>query len=418
MSDARWPETRVVVVLPREPERTILSALAQLLTSDAATLLLPASLSTERHSDWANALSATHTIDAGAGPLASLPTLPMTLLQQSTREAENAPRLVVLTSGSTGDSKGVVLSERSLFCSAHGLLKRFPFTPEHRWLLDLPLWHVGGVGIVVRAMVGGGEVVWREPSIPLAAQIERDQVTHLSVVPTQLHRLLETSSTSGWSDSLQVVMIGGGPVSPTLWQRAIDAGLPVVASYGLTEMASTVYVRFPDGRGEILPDRHLDIDEEGQVRVGGATRCWGYLHLNGTRQQIAPNELIVTGDLGDWSAEGTLMIHGRVDRQFVCGGENIVPEMIERVLCETESVREAVVVPVLDAEFGHLPVAFVDSDVSIESISETLGESVRLSLGSFFVPRAMYALPRSPAGLLKPSLADLAGEAARRYSKS
>lgn len=270
---------------------------------------------------------------------------------------------VIFTSGSTGQPKGVVHAWRSHFYSARGATSALPLRSSDCWALSLPLYHIGGLAIVMRAALAGAAVAILDD--PVHDWTTR-RITHGSLVATQLKRLLE--ATDGppppW---LRGLLVGGGPVPETLLDEAHARGWPVHTTYGSTEMASQVTTTLPGGdretlstAGHVLPYRELMVRDTGELAVRGPTRCRAYLTPEGRTQPFDAQGWLGTGDVGHIDAEGCLHITGRVDHQFISGGENIQPETVERALEALPQVARAVVVPVPDDEFGARPVAFVE----------------------------------------------------------
>ncbi len=270
---------------------------------------------------------------------------------------------VIFTSGSTGQPKGVVHAWRSHFYSARGAARVLPLRPSDCWALSLPLYHIGGLAIVMRAALAGAAVALLDN--PVRDWTTR-RITHGSLVATQLKRLLE--ATDGppppW---LRGLLVGGGPVPEALLDEAFARGWPVHTTYGSTEMASQVTTS-PSGAaretlataGHVLPYRELMVRDTGELAVRGPTRCRAYLTPTGRTQPFDANGWLGTGDVGHLDAEGRLHITGRVDHQFISGGENIQPETVARALQALPQVARAVVVSVPDEEFGARPVAFVE----------------------------------------------------------
>ena len=313
-----------------------------------------------------------------------------------------AGRIVVPTSGSTGEPRGVVHDAETLSAAARGTAAHFGFGPGDRWAVTLPLNHVGGLSILFRALTSGG-TAWM-PHDPQDLPAAAHGATHLSLVATQLGRLLDA-----WDGAppagLRCVMVGGSEVPVGLARRALDAGWPIALSYGLSEMGSAVTATSPGeigSAGRVLPGRKLRIAPGGEIEAGGAPLFRGY--LDGER----PGSWFPTGDLGHLDRDGRLHVEGRKDNMFISGGENIHPERIERVLAAVDGVEEVIVVPVPDEEFGRRPVAFVAGSAT----PEALRQSALRELPSFMCPVRFLEMP-SRRGRLKPqraALARLAGE--------
>lgn len=270
---------------------------------------------------------------------------------------------VIFTSGSTGQPKGVVHAWRSHFYSARGAASALPLRSSDCWALSLPLYHVGGLAILVRAVLAGASVALLED--PVCDWMTR-RITHGSLVATQLKRVLDATDGPP-PPGLRGLLVGGGPVPEGLLDEAHARGWPVHTTYGSTEMASQVTTTPPAAArdtlstaGHLLPYRELKIDGSGAICVRGPTRCRAYLTSEGRVQPFDAQGWLRTGDVGHLDPEGRLHVTGRVDHQFISGGENIQPETVERALEALPQVARAVVVPLPDDEFGARPVAFVE----------------------------------------------------------
>ncbi|MEM1044383.1 MAG: AMP-binding protein, partial [Bacteroidota bacterium] len=323
------------------------------------------------------------------------------------------PWTVVHTSGSTGTPKAALHTVGNHVWSARGVNEWMDLRAGDRWLLDLPLYHVGGLGVVVRCALAGAAVAVPEAGTTTAEAVARFRPTHASLVATQLRRLFDADADL---TSLRAVLLGGSAIPSDLLDEAVRRGVPVATSYGLTEMTSTVTAALPGASrtalatsGAVLPHREVRITEAGEIEVGGPALFAGYVAPDGLD---APAAWYPTGDLGHLDAEGRLVVTGRRDLMFVSGGENVQPEAIEAALLRLDAVAEAVVVPVADAEFGHRPVAFVRSTSEDALDPEAVRAALRADLPGFMVPVAVYAW--GGAGGMKPDRPALTSEAERR----
>ena len=307
---------------------------------------------------------------------------------------------VTFTSGSTGGPQPILHLLRHHYHSATGSNANLSVEPGDRWLLSLPLFHVGGLSIIFRCLFSGGAMVLPDQSVSLARQIVRDRVTHLSLVPTQLVRLLQDDLISEVADNLKVILVGGGPIPDRLLDKARRSGLEVYPTYGSTEMASQIATAGPGHENclKALTHRELKISDESEILVRGQTLGWGQKSGAHWNLLSGSSGWYHTGDIGQFDDDGCLSVTGRLDNMFISGGENIHPEQIELALTQIDGIDRTVVVPIEDDKFGHRPVAFVKLQ---NSRSAPDGESLRSDLESqlprFMLPIAFFAWPEEYA---------------------
>ncbi len=304
------------------------------------------------------------------------------------------PATILFTSGSAGQPKAVLHSLGNHYYNALGSNKNIRVQPGDRWLLSLPVYHVGGLGIIMRCVLGAGTVVIAAAGGDLPDAITSTGISHISLVPTQLRRLLDNPLAVARSlTGLKAVLVGGGPQPPELIEDARQLGLPVYRSYGLTEMASQVATsRSPDSDQMIvLQYARLRLSENGEIMVSGHSLFKGYVDGPRITRQLDNLGWFATGDIGAIDENGCLQVIGRRDNMFISGGENIQPEQIEAVLCRHPQIEEAVVVPVEDAEFGHRPVAYIRN---LKMSDQELVKFLEQWLPRFMIPDAFYSWPR------------------------
>jgi o-succinylbenzoate---CoA ligase len=323
---------------------------------------------------------------------------------------------IIITSGSTGVPKAALHTFGNHYYNALGSNANITLRPGDRWLHSLPLYHVGGLSILFRCLLAKATVALPEPGDPLGEAIVGPAATHVSLVSTQLSRLLREDADLG---GLEAVLMGGGPVPPSLVDEALARGLPLHTSYGLTEMASQVTATPPDASieelrtaGRVLPNREVSISERGEIMVRGETLFAGYVEGEELARPLDSEGWFHTRDLGELDENGYLRVGGRIDNLFISGGENVQPEEIEDALCKLDEIDEAVVVPVPDEEFGARPVAFVRTDGGVRDLSREL-ESV---LPRFKIPITYYPWPEEARRGMKVDRAALGERALRLRS--
>jgi O-succinylbenzoic acid--CoA ligase len=243
--------------------------------------------------------------------------------------------------------------------------------------------------------VGGATVVIPQQRRNLAATITDHGITHVSLVSTQLIRLLHDEQGRNALQQLKAILLGGSAMPRAALDEVYTLDLPIHISYGLTEMGSQVATT-PRGvpadkrstSGRVLPFRELKIGTDAQIMVRGETRFAGYVEGFDLRQPFDADGWYATGDLGWLDADGYLHVQGRKDNMFISGGENIQPEEIEAVLLQMNGIEQAMVVPMPDAEFGFRPGAFVKThNVAHEQIVAFLaGRLPRFKIPRTFLP--------------------------------
>jgi len=303
---------------------------------------------------------------------------------------------IIATSGSSGEAKAAVLTWGNHFYNAKGSNELMELNSTDRWLLSLPLFHVAGLGILSRCLIAGaGAVIAHDEDLIVA--IEKARVTHVSLVATQLLRLLANEDNFNLLRSLKCILIGGSAIPLCLIEQGCRLGLNIYISYGLTEMASQVATGQVGSDQKVcvkpLAYRQVKISKEGEILVKGQTLFKGY--VTGTRLTLPLREddWFGTGDIGEFDPMGGLKVSGRRDSMFISGGENVHPEEIEKALLNIKGIAEAMVVPREDKEFGHRPIAFVRFSAAPLAEQEIIRQ-LQESLPRFKIPVAFLPWPQ------------------------
>lgn len=349
-------------------------------------------------------------------PLA-LPLTPLQLTDEKTQSAVASWQglTMTLSSGSTGQPKAIVHSVSAHLANAAGVCDALAFDASSCWLFSLPLFHVSGKGIAWRWLSRGACL--RLPSEDLTQDIA--SCSHISLVPTQLWRYLnQAEKTESAVNTGQKVLLGGAYLDPNLCQAALARGLEIYRGYGLTEMASTVYIeRFGQPHFGVLAGREVKI-EQGEIWVRGAGLAQGRWRDGEIVPIVNAQGWFATRDCGTFDG-GRLNIAGRMDNMFICGGENVQPEEIEQVLYRTGLVSQAYVVGQVEAEFGHKVVAFVAFAQPGEFLTQSAVLAARMAtaLERFKQPIAYYPLEMAGDGAIKISRVALQQRAQRMSKK-
>jgi o-succinylbenzoate---CoA ligase len=315
----------------------------------------------------------------------------------------------ILTSGTSGTPRPVGLTYGNFLFSAVGSAFNIGVDPDDRWLCCLPLSHVAGLSIVLRSVIYGTTAVLLDgfEIEQVSSTLVNGEISLLSLVPTQLIRLLEAGADLSRP---RAILIGGGPVPPDALREALDRGANVVQTYGMTEACSQVTTlatadaaRKNGSAGRPLLTTHVRI-EDGEILVQGPTV---------SREAVDADEWLRTGDLGHIDEEGFLYVTGRSSDVIVTGGENVMPAEVEAVLLSHPGVGDAAVVGRPDPEWQEAVCALVVLADDAEASEEELRSHCSSSLAGFKVPKQVdfvSSLPRTPSGkLLRGQLPEPAG---------
>jgi O-succinylbenzoic acid--CoA ligase len=311
-----------------------------------------------------------------------------------------APHSVIHTSGTSGKPKAVTLSYGNHLWNAVGSGVRIGVSPSDRWLCCMPLHHVGGFAILVRGALYR-IAVELEPfdADAVAAAVAEHHTTIVSLVPTMLTRLLDAGAPL---ERLRCALLGGGPLPHAMLERALDAGVPVAPTYGLTECASQVATMSPGearerpgSAGPPILTTELRIGDDGVICVRGPSLAPG---------EAGDDGWFHTRDLGRLDEEGYLYVLGRADDTIVTGGKNVAPAEVEQALLEHPAVADAAVHGREDPEWQEAVVATVVLADATEVTEDDLREFCRERLAPHKIPKAVTftrELPRNAQGKLE-----------------
>lgn len=348
---------------------------------------------------------------------------------------ESTVLAIIYTSGTTGRPKGAMLTVGNFWWSAVGSALNLGTLADDRWLACLPLFHVGGLSILLRAAIYGITAVVHDgfDANAVNAAIDDERVTIVSVVAVTLQRMLDARDGRPYPSWLRCVLLGGGPAPRPLLERCAALGVPVVQTYGLTETASQVVTLAPEdalrklgAAGRPLYPNELRIagargdaaaGEEGEILVRGPVVMAGYVGRPDETARAVVDGWLHTGDIGKVDAEGYLHVLDRRDDLIVTGGENVYPAEVEAALLACPAVTEAGVIGIPDASWGQRVVAIVRLAPSGGAESaETLRAHCRARLAGYKVPSEIRVvdepLPRTASGKLQRAV--LSGREAAR----
>lgn len=317
---------------------------------------------------------------------------------------EADPHTVVPTTGTSGSPKAARFGLDAHLSHADAAVDRLQLTPGDTWLAPLSPAHVGGLALYLRASTYGASVVPLarfDPDAVLHA-IEEAHVTHASLVPAMLDRLVDATDEA--PGSLETVLVGGDACPDPLLEQALTDDWPVALTYGLTEAGSQVCTAPPEltrdkpgTAGPPLDGLEVDVNG-GEIHVRGPTLFDGYLAAEDPRDEEG---WLATGDAGEFDEDGHLWVTGRLSERIVTGGATVDPAEVENVLREHPGVAEAAVVGVDDDKWGQIVTAAVVEREPGTLAAETLSGFCQDKLSSPKRPRAwtfVDELPRNANG--------------------
>ncbi len=337
-----------------------------------------------------------------------------------------ATQAILYTSGTTSQPKGVIITYGMQWWNAIGSTLNLGHHADDCWLACMPFFHIGGLSILMRSVIYGISVVVQEKFDPMAVNeaIYEDRVTIISVVAVMLQRMLaalaESQERNSYPSTLRCVLLGGGPAPRALLEDCASRNIPVVQTYGLTEVCSQAVTLAPadalrklGSAGRPLLPVQLCImhngqlaqpNEPGEIHLQGPTVTPGYLHRPDATSAAIQDGWLNTGDIGYLDDEGYLYVLDRRADLIISGGENIYPAEIEAVLLGHPDVEEAAVCGQADKQWEQVPVAFVRLHEGSMATADEVVAYAKQYLAKYKWPRVVYVvkepLPRNASGKL------------------
>lgn len=352
---------------------------------------------------------------------ANSPQQGFTSIQVPSIALEN-PFAIIHTSGTSGVPKGAVLTNGNFFYSAMSSAYRLGTLPHDRWLCALPLFHVGGLSIILRACLYGitVDLLAGFDLQVINQKLSEEPVTLVSLVPTMLYRLLEHGTPERWSH-LRMVLLGGAAGTPELLEKAQSAGVKVATTYGMTETTSQIATLLPDavlkkpasvGRPlmftqvRVVDENGADqaVGDFGEVLIRGETVMQGYYKQPEATAKALRDGWLHSGDIGYLDADGDLFIVQRRTDLIVSGGENIYPAEVEAVLRGHPAIKELAVVGINDSEWGQRVAAAIVLKADMNASSDDIQAYARQHLAGYKIPRTVKfiaELPQTTSGKIE-----------------
>ena len=312
--------------------------------------------------------------------------------------------LAIATSGSQSKPKVAIISRHNIISHCQNFVRIIPMEVSSVWLNCMPLNHIAGVMIVYRCWFNNVSMLLHDDFDvqKIWDDIHHFAVTHISLVPRMLSRLLEYSQYSKLPENLKYVIVGGDKISEALFQRAVSAGWPIYISYGMTEATSTIAIgRTPD---KLIPldDFKIELNSDEVLKIKGpmvVSRVVSSVVLSvisdnaDAKKEQCDTEWLLTNDRVKWDGK-YLSVQGRNDDMIISGGNNIAPQYIESLLSSSVVIDDVAIGKICDSEWGDTIVALVCGDLDEFKIW------VKKEIQSVYQPREFIKTVQIPRNLL------------------
>lgn len=344
-------------------------------------------------------------------------------------EAEPVPRedmlpgdlaAILYTSGTTGRSKGAMITHGNLLSNARALIRAWGFTADDILLHALPIFHVHGLFISLNTALLSGCRILFQPCFDVGAVLDAlPRATAFMGVPTYYTRLLEAPGLDrAVVANIRLFVSGSAPLlAETFAAFEARTGHAILERYGMTEtgvissnpldgtrIPGTVGLPLPEVEVRIVNDTGVPIypGEIGMVEVRGPNVFPGYWRMpDKTKSEFRSDGFFVTGDIGQWDEAGYLRLVGRAKDLIICGGLNVYPKEIEELIDALAEVRESAVIGLPHADFGEAVAAIVHLEPGAILTSGAIIGRLKEAVANFKVPKAVFfrdALPRNAMG--------------------
>lgn len=333
----------------------------------------------------------------------------------------NREAVLIYTSGTSGEPKGVPITFSSLYKSVSAIDAIDKYSEHDRFLLSLPLCHIGGFSILARSILAGAALV-----IPdefnlsnINSKLIEYEPSIVSIVPTMLKVLIDNAAVL--PDSIRLIYVGGGPGDPAVIKKAIDMKYPVVKVYGSTETCamityadSELLQSYPDSSGKTIGNSKIEIlnedgealepEKTGEIVIQSESLLEGYYKNDIETERKIVNGKYYSGDIGYLDASGNLFVESRREDLIVTGGENVYPAEIVSELNKHPAVLDSAVFGIVDDHWGQkICAAIVPGDSEAGSV-EQISQFLKKGLPAFKIPKQYFfvdSLPYNELGKVK-----------------
>lgn len=324
----------------------------------------------------------------------------------------NDPFTLMFTSGTTGKPKAVVHTYGNHWWSAIGSVLNLGLTERDKWLLTLPLFHVGGFSILCRSVIYGMPFYLMERYDKEHAYriIHEKKITIISFVTLMLRDFLELLGDAPFPEHVRTILLGGGSVPEPLLEKVKEKQVPLFLSYGMTETSSQIvtlhkkdiFTKLGSAGKPLFPAQLKIVGQNdggiGEICVKGPMVISGYNNNEEANKESFHDGWLKTGDLGYVDEDGFLYVVERRTDLIISGGENIYPSEVESALLKIAGISDVAVVGKKDEKWGQVPVAFIVLADGYYLNESTILDELKRRLASYKMPKEFYfvdALPRN-----------------------
>jgi o-succinylbenzoate---CoA ligase len=312
---------------------------------------------------------------------------------------------IILSSGTSTNPKYIVHDYSNHFYSALGSNKNIKLNRKSKWLLSLPLCHVGGLSILFRTLIAESQLVIPDTKFSLTDCIIETYPSHYSFVFTQYQQLIDNKILLNIFKKSRAILLGGSMIPENIIKYSCENKIPIHTSYGSSEMSSqitttnTFELKDLLSSGLILDFRSIKIDNNNEIFVKGKTLFKGYYKNNKIINSRDENGWFHTRDLGKIDSKGRLYVLGRKDNMFISGGENIYPEKIEKTILKIDGVNKCLVLAVDNIKYGKRPICLLKLNKSLK-IKEIVSKIFQ-EIPKYELPDNFYYWPDEKENNLK-----------------
>ena len=328
-------------------------------------------------------------------------------------EINQLPSIMIPTGGSSGKIRFAIHTWETLTASVQGFQQYFELDKINSFCV-LPLYHVSGLMQFMRSFTTGGKLAIRSfKALESGEKFDiKPEKFFISLVPTQLQRLLQNPDTANWLGRFRAVLLGGAPAWPELLETARNYQIKLAPSYGMTETASQIATLKPEdflagnnSSGQVLPHAKITIrsakgeilcyNKIGNILVSAKSLALGYYPDN-----FGDSEYLQLDDLGFFDENNYLNIVGRSGDKIITGGENVFPAEVEAAIRTTNLVADVAVIGLLDKDWGQVVTAIYVPTNSAVTVTD-LQAAITDKLSKFKQPKnwvVVEQLPRNSQG--------------------